>query len=68
MHRPKALLGLTALFCLAYPRAGSRAPSVASYRIEATWDGEQKTLTGRETLTFVNRTSRESPTPSSTST
>ncbi|MRR12496.1 M1 family peptidase, partial [bacterium] len=28
---------------------------------EATWDGEQKTLAGRETLTFVNRTSRELP-------
>ncbi|HYN43433.1 MAG TPA: hypothetical protein VE129_16770, partial [Thermoanaerobaculia bacterium] len=62
MHRLKALLGLAALFCFAFSaRAGSRVPPVASYRIEATWDGEQKTLTGRETLTFVNRTSRELP-------
>ncbi len=62
MHRLKALLGLATLLYLDFPaRAGSRAPSVASYRIEATWDAEQKSLTGRETLTFVNRTSRELP-------
>ncbi len=36
-------------------------PPVASYRIEAVWDEEQKTLAGRETVTFVNRTSRELP-------
>lgn len=62
MYRLKALLGLTALLGLAFPaRAVPRVPPVASYRIEATWDGEQKTLAGRETVTFVNRTSRELP-------
>lgn len=62
MHRLKALLGFTALLGLASPaRAVPRVPPVASYRIEATWDGEQKTLAGRETVTFVNRTSRELP-------
>ena len=35
--------------------AGSRVPPVASYRIEASVDAEHR-LTGRETVTFVNRT------------
>jgi hypothetical protein len=62
VHRLKAFLGLSFLLCAAFPaRAGSRVPPVASYRIEATWDEERKTLSGRETLTFVNRTSRELP-------
>ncbi len=62
MHRLKALLGFTALLGLAFPaRAVPRPPPVASYRIEATWDREQKTLAGREAVTFVNRTSRELP-------
>ena len=62
MHRLKAILGLAALLSLAPPaRAGSRVPSVASYRIEAAWDGEVKTLSGRETVTFVNRTARSLP-------
>ncbi len=62
MQRRKAILGLAALFLAALPAlAASRVPPVASYRIEAAWDGEQKTLAGRETVTFVNRTSRELP-------
>jgi hypothetical protein len=62
VHRLKALLGLAFLVYFAFPaRAGSRVPPVASYRIEVAWDGEQKTLAGRETITFVNRTSRELP-------
>ncbi|MBK9090018.1 MAG: M1 family metallopeptidase [Holophagales bacterium] len=62
MHRLKALLGFSALLGTAFPaRAIPRVPPVASYRIEAAWDGEQKTLVGRETVTFVNRTSRELP-------
>ncbi len=62
MQRRKAILGLAALFLAALPApAASRVPPVASYRIEAAWDGEQKTLVGRETVTFVNRTSREFP-------
>jgi len=62
VHRFKALLGLAVLLSFASPaRAGSRVPPVASYRIEATWDEERKTLAGRETVTFVNRTSRALP-------
>lgn len=60
MQRLKVLLGLSVLLSLApSARAGSRVPSVASYRIEAAWDGDQKTLSGRETVTFVNRTPHE---------
>ncbi|MEO6325347.1 MAG: M1 family metallopeptidase [Thermoanaerobaculia bacterium] len=52
-----SLLALAAL--LAAPlklHAGPRVPPVASYRIEAAIDAEHR-LTGRETVTFVNRTS-----------
>lgn len=56
-----ALLGFV-LLCAAFPaRAGSRVPPVASYRIEASWDEERKALSGRETITFVNRTARPLP-------
>lgn len=62
MQRRKAILGLAALFLAALPAlAASRVPPVASYRIEAAWDAEQKTLAGRQTVTFVNRTSHELP-------
>ncbi|MBK9376207.1 MAG: M1 family metallopeptidase [Holophagales bacterium] len=62
MQRRQAILGLAALFMASLPALGaSRVPPVASYRIEAAWDAEQKTLAGRETVTFVNRTSRELP-------
>lgn len=61
MKRLVALLGLALLGVAPPARAGSRVPAVASYRIEATWDGERKTLVGRETVVFVNRTSRELP-------
>lgn len=62
MQRLKVLLGLASLLGLALPAwAGSRVLPVASYRVEATWNDDQKLLSGRETLTFVNRTSRELP-------
>ena len=62
VRRLPAILGLSLLLCPAPPaRAGSRVPAVASYRIEATWDEERKTLAGRETVFFVNRTAREFP-------
>ncbi len=62
VQRLKAVLGLASLLCVAFPaRAGSRVPPVASYRIEATWDGEAKSLAGRQTLTFVNRTGHAFP-------
>jgi len=62
VRRLLALLGLGPLVCQALPaEAGPRVPPVASYRIEATWDPERKTLAGRETVTFENRTSRELP-------
>lgn len=55
MKRAAALLVLS---LLGAPPAlgGSRVPPVASYRIEASWDAGQKTLSGRQTVTFVNRT------------
>lgn len=56
MKRVAALLGL-ALLGASPALAGPRVPPVASYRIEASWDAERKTLSGRETVTFVNRTS-----------
>ena len=58
MSSPKALLGLALLSAVLPARAGERIPPVASYRIEAAWDEERKALAGRETITFVNRTSR----------
>ena len=62
MYRLKALLGLVSLLGFAFSaQAAPRVAPVASYRIEAAWDGEQKTLVGREAVTFVNRTSRELP-------
>ncbi len=62
MQRKTALLALAALLAAAFPAsAGPRVPPVASYRIEAAWDEDRKTLAGRETVTFVNRTSRELP-------
>ena len=61
MHRLKALLGFVLLCVSSSARAGPRAAPVASYRIEAAWDEERKSITGRETLSFVNRTSRELP-------
>lgn len=56
MKRAAALLGLGLLGALP-ALAGPRVPPVASYRIEASWDAERKALTGRETVTFLNRTS-----------
>lgn len=52
-----ALLAASALLASAPLLAGPRVPPVASYRIEATLDAEHR-LTGKETLTFVNRTTR----------
>ena len=37
--------------------AGSRVAPVASYRIDVRWDEGRKVLSGKETVTFVNRTS-----------
>lgn len=56
MKRAAALLGLGLLGALP-ALGGPRVPPVASYRIEASWDAERKALAGRETVTFVNRTS-----------
>lgn len=62
VQRQAALLPLAALFVAVLPAdAGPRVPPVASYRIEASWDAERKTLAGRQTVTFVNRTSRAFP-------
>jgi len=55
---PKAFLGLVLLVAGLPARAGERVPPVASYRLEASWDEERKVLAGRETITFVNRTTR----------
>jgi hypothetical protein len=41
--------------------AGSRVPPVASYKIDAAYEAANHTLTGRETVTFVNRTGRALP-------
>ena len=57
-----SVAALAALLTAASPlSAGSRVPPVASYAIEATYDAESHTLTGRETVTFVNRTGRALP-------
>ena len=61
MTRLAALLGLALLCAARSADAEPSATAVASYRIEATWDGERKALVGRETVTFVNRTSRDVP-------
>lgn len=61
MKRLAALLGLALALGARPAPAGTRVPAVSSYRIEATWDEERKTLAGRETVVFVNRTSRELP-------
>jgi hypothetical protein len=52
--RVAALAGLVTV--TAPLAAGSRVPPVASYVIEAAWDAGNHALTGRERVTFVNRT------------
>ena len=61
MRRLAALLGFALVAAAPPAKAGPRTPAVASYRIEAAWDGERKALAGRETIVFVNRTARELP-------
>ena len=61
MKRHAALLGLVLLGTSLPAGAAPRVPHVASYRIEASWDAERKALVGRESVTFVNRTSRDVP-------
>jgi len=54
-QRAARIAACAALFAAAPLRAGPRVPPVASYTIDASVDAEHG-LTGRETVTFTNRT------------
>ena len=57
MTKALSLASLALLLAAPPALAGVRVPPVASYRIEATYDRDHR-LSGKETVTFVNRTSR----------